>query len=89
MEPVEIVTVVLSLVVVPWLIFVTKAILKISTKQDAMHMDVKWIRPEHEPEGGVQAWKNPGLVEAIDKLSEQVDRFRDGVERALREGANR
>ena len=56
-------------IVIPWLVFVTKAILAVRTKQGEMHQDIKWIRREHEPEQGVQNWKNPGLVDALEKLS--------------------
>lgn len=62
-----------GVVVIPWLVYVTKALQHIGT-------DTHWTRRQHEPDqDGVQAWKNPGLAAAIDRNTEVL---RD-LERAL------
>ena len=69
-----------SLAVVPTAIFVVRSLQAIDVRIGQIHHDVKWLRKEHEAESGVQQWKNPGLVQAVEKLDESLDRFVDKIE---------
>lgn len=78
MSTLEIGVTILTVVVIPWLVFVTKAIMKVSEGLDKVNHNVKWLRSEHEPtDDGVQHWKNPGLTEAFNKLSDILVEMRD------------
>lgn len=49
----------ISAVIIPWLVYVTKQLQHISR-------DTKWLTEQHMPDTtGTQAWKNPGVVEAV------------------------
>lgn len=49
----------LGSVIIPWLIYVTKAI-------QALTADARWIRKVHEPDdSGLMVWKNPGMLTAL------------------------